>query len=89
MLILILILILIHQDPKKQVKQDEDPEDRSLLTTPSPVDIASLGEEYDMGEISSSSEIEVGESSRSSEVENFLDRCQGETFAPSLHRNCR
>merc|ERR1712223_105168 len=70
-------------------KQEEQEERREELRTPGPVDIVGAGEEFEEGEISSSSEIEVGESSRSSEVEAFLERCGEEAFAPNLHRECR
>ena len=66
----------------------EEQEEGRSLQTPAPVDIVG-GEEYEEGEISSSSEIEVGESSRCSEVDQFMERIEGEEFAPSLHRCCR
>merc|ERR1719394_1650388 len=42
-------------------KQEEQEERREELRTPGPVDIVAAGEEFEEGEISSSSEIEVGE----------------------------
>ena len=41
-------------------KQEEQEERREELRTPGPVDIVGAGEEFEEGEISSSSEIEVG-----------------------------
>ena len=41
-------------------KQEEQEERREELRTPGPVDIVAAGEEFEEGEISSSSEIEVG-----------------------------
>ena len=42
-------------------KQEEQEERREELRTPGPVDIVGAGEEFEEGEISSSSEIEVGD----------------------------
>ena len=75
-------------DSKKNSPLEDDGREERRLTTPAPVDIAG-GDEYEESEISSSSEIEVGENSRSSEMEQFLDGLQEDTFAPTLHRECR
>merc|ERR1719394_33859 len=73
-----------HPEKEGEVKsapssaKQEEQERREELRTPGPVDIVGAGEEFEEGEISSSSEIEA-----------FLERCGEEAFAPNLHRECR